>query len=137
MNLKDFCSLDEGETIDAVKRITGVSPSETISYGFVVEEGWIRFRQCGDNIYEDYHTNYWDDCDTAITALDRYESWASELRGEYRTERMTAGKCWSEKTAFAQASVYVYDGEGDCIAEATLDEARYGLEDYECEEGNC
>lgn len=104
---------------------------------YEVEQGWVRFVQCGGSVEElkgDSPTS--EDFETLGEARACFDSWSSNLGHDYRVERQCAGKAWREQDAYVELSRNEYsldeDGEPEWLeCSEVLDEARYGCEDYE------
>lgn len=131
--LHELACMSEGETLTYVQREYG--DGEPLSYGFSVTEGWVRYRQCGDHPYGDDTVSFWEEFSDASDALAYYGRCVRDAPNRYRTERMTAGKCWQEKDAFVRAELVVYDDEGECLLTDVICEYRYGSNGCEREVG--
>jgi len=71
---------------------------------------------------------------TEAEARERYGS--LDLRRQYRTERMTAGRSWRERTAFKELTPVVWDDENgwaDSYGDP-VEHDEYGKDDFLAEE---
>lgn len=94
---------------------------------YQVKQGWITYRQCGSSIDERFNDNpsVWD-CNTLEEAFEIYND--IDLAADYKTERMCAGRAWSEQDAYKSIEVCVM--MSGCEEVNDIDECEWL--DYDC-----
>lgn len=116
----NFADMSEQQLLDAAGKLDPMA----LSYGFVVSRGWI------DHAHWDRFTESdWEEFADPGDALRCYLAWCNGLADDYHIERMTAGKCWQERTACVALEFITYDETELCSAVHLLDEYRYGKEE--------
>lgn len=99
---------------------------------YAVVSGWITRYRFGDGIEECRGDDDGAWCyDTEDEAREKFNAVAAGLALDYRVERQCAGRAWSERDAYAELQAWDEGADGWLVAVEVLDEARYGLEDWE------
>lgn len=99
---------------------------------YAVVSGWITSMRIGDGIEEIRSDDQGAWCyDTEDEARKRFEMDAAGLANDYRCERQCAGRAWNERDAYVELHAWDEGADGWLVADEVLDEARYGLEDWE------
>lgn len=100
---------------------------------YSVQQGWVRYRQFGSHVEEHLSdspsSDEFDSYEDAKAAFD-----AIDLRTDWRTEKMCAGKRWRYDYRDAYKSLEVYEMNDDGYADnvESLEFEKYGEEEEAC-----